>query len=71
MSREFVFERVNDKRQLINQKASHLNAIYYFTSAIYLMCVQVGSLYYSLLANTIFNRQIYSTTAIKSGCVIA
>ena len=59
------------KDSLLIRKQVHLNAIYYFTSAIYLMCVQVGSLYYSLLANTIFNRQIYSTTAIKSGCVIA
>ena len=34
------------------------------------ICVLAGSLYYSLLANTIYNRQIYGATTIKNGRVI-
>ena len=40
-----------------------------FASAIYSICVWRGS-HCSLMANAIHTCQIYSTTAIKSGCVM-
>ena len=69
MSREFVFDPLyNNKDILLIRKQVILMQ---FIISHHRICVLAGSLYYSLLANTIYNRQIYGATTIKNGRVIA
>ena len=59
---------VNHKSQTI---ASQTRFIVAYQPLPQFECGQAVIIHYSLLAYAIYTRQIYSATAIKSGCVIA